>query len=432
MACRVALVLAVLCTAIAAQEPAAPACDARQCLLENCMAPVVVEDDGEGWDDGSGSNVTTVVSKEATAAPTTMHPCASPYEGRVADAQGAEDTAKRDYQQYTCCMPGYESMPVEVLESCSTDACASPDGKGGHDCSADGFIHPLVCDQSYIYKYARKDVAGNIYSPYICCTTKSEKQSSESMVVAASIWTALSGITFIVCSILIMGILRSPKVRAQGYNLYLVFLAIPDALFNLFSFCRNIVNISGGQLSNEVGGTVHALEWFHTAANFWLNALIVYQVHTMLIKAQKFVRTPPPTIRQVLCQVGFIYFFAALWAAWSLVLLLQGSNIFDNTNTPPFLYTIVACIDVWWKKLLPTQGRTRVLSLYFMRVVLVFLLTWVPFLILVDVTYYKTAELWTLALAYYFGEGFRCGFRCGFRGLLTQKLLFTSLLLFSS
>lgn len=71
---------------------------------------------------------------------------------------------------------------------------------------------------------------------------------------------------------------------------------------------------------------------------------------------------------------------------------------------PPFLYTIAACIHVWWKQLLPNRGRTRVLSLYFLRVVIVFLLTWVPFLILVDVTYYKTQSLWMLGLAYYFSS----------------------------
>lgn len=143
----------------------------------------------------------------------------------------------------------------------------------------------------------------------------------------------------------------------------------------------------------------------------WLNAFIIYQIHTMLLKAQRCERTSPPTTKQVICQVSVIFSFAGMWAAWSLVLLLQGSNIFDNINAawltskavmcgPPFLYTIGVCLHVWWKNLLPPTGRTRILSLYFLRVVLVFLLTWVPFLILVDVAYYKTASLWMLGLAY--------------------------------
>jgi hypothetical protein len=374
------------------QDKHAPACDADRCLVGNCL--MLVENEGN-WK----GNV--------------LYPCEFPYEGRAVAVATGED-ADKGYEEYTCCMPGYDSMSVDLLERCSTEACSSPDGKGGHDCSADGFVHPLVCDQDSEYKYAHKETQGNIYSPYICCTTQAN-QSSRSMVVAAGIWTALSGITFLACMVLILGILRSAKARAQGYNLYLVFLAVPDATFNLFSFCRNIVNLSGNQLSNPMGGTVHALEWFHTAANMWLNAFIVYQIHTMLLKAQRFERTAPPTVRQVLCQVAVFYFFAGLWAAWSLVLLLQGSNIFENTDAawltskalmccPPFLYTLGACLHVWWKKLLPSKGRTRILSLYFLRVVLVFLLTWVPFLILVDVTYYKTASLWMLGLAYYFAS----------------------------
>lgn len=380
------------------EEGEALMCDDRYCLSENCLAST--EDEGD-----------------------MIYPCEDGLEGRLvstdddeaaADVLSSHNATIESVEKYTCCVEGYRNIPVDILQTCSVDACASPDGSGGYDCSADGFIHPLVCDQDTIYKHARKETGGNIYAPYVCCTDP-VGQTNKVMLVAASIWSVLCAITFIACSTLIVAILSSKKSRSQGYNLYLVFLSIPDALFNLFSFIRNVVNISGNQLSNPMGGTVHALEWFHTAANLWLNAFIIYQIHTMLLKARKFVRTPPPKVEQVLLQVGGIYFFAALWAAWSLILLLQGSNIFTNTNAawltskslmcgPPFLYTIGACAHVWWQQLLPSKGRTRVLSLYFLRVVLVFLLTWVPFLILVDVTYYKTASLWMLGLAYYFAS----------------------------
>jgi hypothetical protein len=387
------------------------ACDSSQCLVEHCVV--------SGVDANPSGNRTGDETEQDI-----LYPCAEGYEGRVwtdEDKVTVMVNSSMAYQSfYTCCVEGYTNIPVAVLETCSADACTSPDGMGGQDCSADGFIHPLVCDQDSDYKHATKESGGTIYSPYICCTEAAD-QSNRVMFVLASLWSALCGITFIACSILIVAILSSKKARAQGYNIYLVFLALTDALFNLFSFARNIVNISGQQLSNPLGGTVHALEWFHTAANMWLNAFIVYSIHCMLVKAQKFVRTPPPTIKQVLYQVSIIYFFAALWAAWSLVLLFQGSNIFSNTNAawltskslmcgPPFLYTVAACTHVWWKQLLPRQGRTRILSLYFLRVVLVFLLTWVPFLILVDVTYYKTASLWMLGLAYFFAS---------FQGLLS-------------
>ena len=398
-------VLLLLSSRIVLSESAA-VCDDSKCLSDACLVPVVRNDD----------------HKVASSALPTL-PCADELEGRRIDGQidleqvGHENnvtTGISTADLYTCCDPGYGGLSLQVLEECSTEACASPDGKGGSDCSADGFIHPMVCSTDTMYKYPRKEPDATIYSPYVCCTTPGDDADTK-LLVAASIWTVLSGITFLACSILILAILRSKKARAQGYNLYLVFLAIPDAFFNLFSLARNIINISGNHLSSEMGGTVHALEWFHTAANMWLTALIVFQVHTMLTKSQHFERTPPPTVKQVCAQSAGVYAFSALWAAWSLALLLQGQNMFSNTNAawltskalmvgPPFVYVIASCTHVWWKQLLPRQGRTRVLSLYFLRVVIVFFLTWVPFLILVDVTYYKTQSLWMLGLAYYFSS----------------------------
>lgn len=379
---RIAIYSAALVILIA--PTFADICDDTHCLVDGCEVPP----------NDNGSTL-----------------CSEGFEERFLESirSGAEEN-----RLYTCCQEGYADIPLSVLETCSTDACASPDGMGGYDCSADGFIHPLVCDDSTEFKYARKTVNGNIYEPYICCTEPAGNSGS-ALRAAAIIWSALCLLTFFACSVLLLGILSSKKARSQGYNLYLVFLSIPDALFNIFSFSRNVVNLSGNPLSSGLGSTVHGLEWFHTAVNMWLNAFIVYKIHTMLMRARKFVRTTPPTPRQVLAEVSCIYLFASLWMVWSLILLHRGATIFSNTNAawltsksvmcgPPFLYTLGACIHVYTKGLLPTQGRTRVLSIFFLRVVIIFLLTWVPFLILVDVTYYKTASDWMLALAYYFAS----------------------------
>lgn len=390
------LIVALLPFLLEASSTSAQVCDDNKCLDASCQAVV--------WQ-----------NKEKG-----VFACADGHEGRIDDSFAEESIVittpdmQGELQKYTCCLPGYDEITVETLQTCSVEACTSPDGKGGTDCSADGFIHPMVCDQESEYRHPQKESGGTIYSPYVCCSSRSD-YSNTAQLVASSIWSAIAGLAFLACSVLIVGILSSKQAREKGYNLYLVFLALPDALFNVFSLVRSIVNIQGLQISTGLGVTCHALEWFHTAANMWLNAWIVYQVHSMLLRSRSCVHTPPPTPKQVLLQVSGIYFFAGLWAAWSLVLLFQGSNLFANTNAawltskslmcgPPFMYVIIVCTHVWWRQLLPRQGRTRVLSLYFLRVVLVFLCTWVPFLILVDVTYYKTASLWMLGLAYYFAS----------------------------
>lgn len=238
---------------VSAGRDYAPACDSIKCLIEDCLMPVT----GMGFLE-RGTNVTAGVTggtgtgQEILA---TLYPCELLYEGRFVST--IRDEMGKDYEEYACCMPGYDSISVEVLETCSTEACTTPDNKGEYFCLADGFIQLLNCDQDSNYKYSRKVSMGDIYSPYICCTTQVD-QSNRNMLIATYAWTVLCGITFLSCMLLISAILKSAKARAQGYNLYLVFLALPDALFNFLSFWRNIANIANSHLTAVMGATVHA------------------------------------------------------------------------------------------------------------------------------------------------------------------------------
>ena len=132
----------------AAAEMHSPACDSSQCLLEDCLMPLM------GTDAGIEGNITS------QDFPTEPYPCQFPYEGRFVSVM--QDETMGDFEEYTCCMPGYESMPVEVLENCSTEACTTPNNMGGYFCLADGFIQLMNCDQDSIYKYSRKESIGGL------------------------------------------------------------------------------------------------------------------------------------------------------------------------------------------------------------------------------------------------------------------------------
>jgi hypothetical protein len=126
---------------------------------------------------------------------------------------------------------------------------------------------------------------------------------------ASCIWTVLSFLAFVACTILIVALLQSQKSRSQGYNLYLVFW--PYLLHCPISF------VSHGRLSTCLGDSkvlpwASQCKWFHTCVNMWLNALIVREVYTMLTKSRNCVRAQPPTVRTVCQQAGRMYCFAGL------------------------------------------------------------------------------------------------------------------------
>lgn len=149
----------------------------------------------------------------------------------------------------------------------------------------------------------------------------------------------------------------------------------------------------------------------------WLNGLIIAQVHHVLRKSNQFIKVSPPSVSTVRKQAAGIYVFAAGWFAWAFFLYYRGLvffslgqvvNIWIVTRVcmvaPPLLYVIYVCVDVWWRKLLPRSGRTRVLSLYFLRVVIVFLVTWVPYFIIYEIAWNVTHSQWMVHVSYFLGS----------------------------
>eukprot|EP00797_Seminavis_robusta_P021717 Sro33_g021750.1 n/a (374) ;mRNA; r:157288-158409 len=149
----------------------------------------------------------------------------------------------------------------------------------------------------------------------------------------------------------------------------------------------------------------------------WLNGVIVYQIHYVLQKSNQFVKVPPPTVQHVCKQVAATYFVAALFFGWAMFLYLRGLVVFSLSTVvnvwigtrvvmvaPPFFYVSYVGIDVWYRNLLPASGRTRVLSLYFLRVIIVFMLTWIPYFIIYEIAWNVTHSRWMVHCSYYLGS----------------------------
>ena len=237
---------------------------------------------------------------------------------------------------------------------------------------------------------------------YVCCNTLQnpiyEDEQRDGLTTALTIQSSISFVTFLVTSIFTLGILSNIRARNHSWNIYLVMLSIPDAVYNLFRFFYGIIVIKGLNTSIK---TTWPIDWFYAVSNLYLNAVIVYQVHYFLRNIQKSVRVEPPTIRLVLSQSLAVYLLGAGCGIWMHYLHTIGNTIAGGQHDrfleihkislccmviPPVLFVTLLYGDVWYRQLIPTMegdNRSRVISVYFLRVIFIFMITWLPYMMLI-------------------------------------------------
>jgi len=86
------------------------------------------------------------------------------------------------------------------------------------------------------------------------------------------------------CSlILFLSILSSPKARRNPFNVYLLYLAVPDFVFSLSCGVTCLLNAWNGEYWSA--WMCNFQDWycvFGIGANMWLNACVTRELHTML------------------------------------------------------------------------------------------------------------------------------------------------------
>ena len=223
-------------------------------------------------------------------------------------------------------------------------------------------------------------------------------------------WSAIalaSGI--FILTIFLSLIMASPKVRRQSFNLYLLYLMIPDFSFSLLCGITCLMN------------AIHGSYWSHWMCNFqqwycvwgigsncWINAIITWELHKLLKCCQQTKRYTIPPPQRVTCQALTVYLCCAFLGTWGLFErehfpyhALQSSGLacipvetdqasslffwlvfFPIYSGIPVVYVIYVTVDIWRRRLLPPAGKRRLLALYFGRIVVVFLVMWGPFFLL--------------------------------------------------
>ena len=149
---------------------------------------------------------------------------------------------------------------------------------------------------------------------------------------------------------------------------------------------------------------------FGLSANAWVNALIAREIHKLLQSSRRMIRYQPPTIKQAAQRCLLAYAFCAFLGMWCILSIdwiplkvdtqfgffchpvendLKSSLFLYLVFFPcyvliPYMYAFWVLYDiVWGSKLLPPRGRRRQLTVYFFRIIFVFLLMWTPSVVVI-------------------------------------------------
>ncbi|KAL3790279.1 hypothetical protein HJC23_002905 [Cyclotella cryptica] len=216
--------------------------------------------------------------------------------------------------------------------------------------------------------------------------------SDRTLFVKLILWTTANGISMISTWALIIAIARSPKARRVPFNLYLVFSILPDAYKNTAGFAANLANLltaNGSPNACTVIGWNDAYWW---CANFWMACVVFVHLHELLLAVKNAKRHEPPKISRVIKESLTVHTFSAAIASLTLIPVswipkatgLSGCEAYPQhgnsgqyifywaffmpaTAFVPTLCVTAFCIDVWWRNLLPVNGKTRSLLFYFAR-----------------------------------------------------------------
>jgi len=223
-------------------------------------------------------------------------------------------------------------------------------------------------------------------------------------------WKTIRGISFVthamatvVAVFFCIAILTNSNTRGKSYNLYLVCLVFPDAILNGNRTIVSIYDILRDGIRSASITQSAVWCWFYsTSCNFWLGAVVAYEVNNLVHKSYRRIRVPPLSLLKVGLQVLAVHLAAILLATWSIVptswSLTQlsykpeggtttkiGNSFFSEVAACIILYSMMILpasyvVFVRWrtKNKLPRRGKTRTLSLYFMRILFLFFAFYIP------------------------------------------------------
>ncbi|CAJ1937600.1 unnamed protein product [Cylindrotheca closterium] len=221
-------------------------------------------------------------------------------------------------------------------------------------------------------------------------------------------WYTWAGITLI-CGIfsitLFASILIQKNLRGKPFNMYLLYLMVPDFVFCLLCSITCFLNATKGSYWSVP--MCHLQQWysvFGIGGSAWINAIIAYQIHEMLKNSNVRRRYRVPTKKSVTLQCLAAFAWVIFLGSWGIydtehfpfhsgqmaglaclpLEVDQASTLFFWLVFFPLFAGIPTGYGLWvgWhvyrNNLLPPMGKRRLLSVYFGRLLLVYCVMWIP------------------------------------------------------
>lgn len=195
------------------------------------------------------------------------------------------------------------------------------------------------------------------------------------------------------------------QIPYSPYNLYLVYLAIPDLVVSLtfvFGVCARMINQQ--PVDHNLIGTIVLV---YGLANCVLNAMVCHQVFLLLQKSNQRQRVKPPTLTRVTLEAISVYVVSVLMFSWVYFPMIASQRAYNDGDYEkarmlekfsqvtgsitgvmiilPIVYVVWASFSIWRHKYIPpksnrmsvTNKANRALAVYFFRIVAVFLIVWI-------------------------------------------------------
>jgi len=241
---------------------------------------------------------------------------------------------------------------------------------------------------------------------------ESELSHSSSWRVGVSYAIAALCLGVFLAIIIFLGVVLT--TRKFTYNIYIVFLLLPDAFLNLIMGIRSIYD---GMRENSSDSLEEAFPLplllcrfqqigigFYIS-NVYLNAIVTKEVYELVWNSYRRKRTPQPEAKKIVCQALVVYALVSVFVWWMVAPTNWSGVTIENDPycsasygselvpwwvtplllmillMPPIVYCVMVCCNVINRKLLPLKGRTRALALYFLRIIGTFIFFYTPFTI---------------------------------------------------
>lgn len=237
--------------------------------------------------------------------------------------------------------------------------------------------------------------------------------SDEDLIKFWKGWASIMLITGVLTTLILIPLLLSAKARKNPFNVYLIFLMIPDMLVAWICGFTCLSNALAGHFTTPF---MCRFQSFYMIAaigsNSWLNFLIARRLYKMLDAARQFQRYPMPTNTQVVKEAVCVYVYSLFLATLGILppvwwwphrtrLTIGAACIpmdYSYASTAffyivffpllfgiPLAYVCWAAYKIYQHNMLPPSGRRRILTIYFFRLAAVFVVMWLPGLLLLFV-----------------------------------------------